>query len=91
MSRQCWTCNTEHDLDRACPASLATRSSQAAGGPADLFDVEETPRFGPVFMAQFGSDDACCGEGIVPGEDIRSDGEGGWIHASEACERMVRE
>lgn len=44
---------------------------------------------GPVFMSQFESEDSCCGEGIVPGEDIRADGEGGWIHASDDCERMA--
>jgi hypothetical protein len=49
----------------------------------------EIPKLGPAFMATFESDDACCGEGIVPGEDIRSDGEGGWIHADDSCERIA--
>jgi hypothetical protein len=73
--RRCWTCNTEHDLDMACPASDTVRSMRAAGAPdhtsPDLFD------------------DACCGEGIVPGEDIRADGFGGWIHADTICEKLA--
>lgn len=45
--------------------------------------------FGPIFTASFESESACCGESIVPGEDIRADGHGGWIHADDQCEKMV--
>ena len=89
MSRRCWTCNSEHDPDEACPQSMRSRGRQAAGGD-DLFaDATERPAFGPVFVAEHESDDACCGEGIVPGEDIRADGHGGWIHADTTCERLA--
>ena len=79
-------------MDEACRNSLEARSRKAVGD-LDLFDAaEETPRLGPVFTAQFEGDDACCGEGIVPGEDIRYSGDqGGWIHADDGCERMARE
>ena len=43
-----------------------------------LFD--DSPALGPAFTASFDSDDACCGQGIEEGEEIRADGEGGWIH-----------
>lgn len=99
MPRRCWTCNTDHDLDMACPASDTVRSMKAAGGRGneladhtspDLFDdAEDGPAFGPVFCATFYSADACCGDGIVPGEDIRADGSGGWIHAGTTCERLA--
>lgn len=94
MSRRCWTCNTEHDLDAPCRQSPAARARRAAGAKDDwtsddLFD--EPSKFGPIFTAEFESEDACCGEGIVPGEDIRADGQGGWIHADTMCERMVSE
>lgn len=54
----------------------------------DLFD--EPDRFGPVFTADHESDDACCGDGILPGEKIRADGSGGWIHADTQCEEWAR-
>lgn len=58
----------------------------------DLFDgPEPATQFGPVFTATYVGDDACCGDGIGIGDEIRADGSGGWIHASEACERLVRE
>jgi hypothetical protein len=88
-SRECWTCGGRHDLDEACQNSLESRTRKAAG---DLFDSAREPvRLGRVFMAQHESEDSCCGEGIVPGEDIRADGQGGWIHADDSCERMVQE
>jgi hypothetical protein len=99
--RMCWTCNTEHDLDAACSASAAVRSMRSAGAPGnefadhtspDLFDdAAPLSKLGPVFTATYVSEDACCGDGIGVGDEIRSDGQGGWIHASEACERLVRE
>lgn len=92
MSRQCWTCNTEHDLDTACKQSPSAVTRRAAGGSDDLFDdAQDRPRFGPVFMSTYESDDTCCGEGIVAGEDIRADGRGGWIHADAECERLASE
>lgn len=48
------------------------------------------PELGPIFTATYESDSSCCGDLIVPGEDIRADGCGGWIHASDECERAVR-
>ena len=50
---------------------------------------DDSQGFGPVFAATYEGEDSCCGEGIVPGEDIRADGDGGWIHADDQCERMV--
>ena len=44
---------------------------------------------GPIVTATFESDATCCGDLIVPGEDIRADGEGGWIHADDVCERTL--
>lgn len=100
MSRRCWTCNGEHDLDEACSMNQTVRSMRAAGSPGntiydattpDLFDdPEDAPRFGPVFMAGYECECESCDEGIVAGEDIRADGRGGWIHADTHCERMAR-
>lgn len=102
MSRQCWTCMSNHDLDEACPSSYTVRSMRSAGQAGnqladhttpDLFDNtdEDAPKFGPILTAQMHGPDACCDEGIVPGEDIRADGRGGWIHADDTCERLARE
>lgn len=90
-TRHCWTCNSEHDLDEACRRFPITLAMKAAGAKdSDLFDnAEPASRFGPTFMAEFESEDSCCGEGIVPGEDIRADGHGGWIHADTTCERLA--
>lgn len=81
MSRRCWTCNTDHDLDEPCAQSMRGRSVTAAGGrPADdLFEGRRRT----VITAAYATGDNCCGEGIEPGDRIvRSDG--GWIH--EDCE-----
>lgn len=82
MSRRCWTCNSDHDLDEACAQSMRGRSVTASGSRLadDLFESRRRP----VITASFRGEDACCGEGIRPGDHIRSDGEGGWIH--EDCE-----
>lgn len=85
MTRRCWTCNSEHDLDEACATSMRGRTVTTAGGRlADDLTERDTPRPGPVFTAGYATDDACCGEGIEPGDSIRTYGEGGWIH--EGCE-----
>lgn len=56
-------------------------------------EAEDTPRsrLGPVFMAERESDCDACMDLIVPGEDIRSDGRGGWIHADDSCEATALE
>ena len=99
MSRRCWTCNSDHDLDAACPSSQAVRSMRSVGQPGnemadhtspDLFDdPEDVPKFGPVFTATYDSEDACCGKGIESGQTVRADGQGGWIHADDECERLT--
>lgn len=90
--RTCWTCNSEHDPDAACRQSPMAKARRAAGVPDDLFDNASSGRgFGSIFMAEYESEDACCGEGIVAGEDIRADGRGGWIHAGTTCERLASE
>jgi hypothetical protein len=84
MSR-CWVCLHDHEEDAPCAAR------QESAKPDDFFEsAEETPALGPIFMATYETDDACCGQGIQPGEDIRADGRGGWIHADDGCERMAR-
>lgn len=98
MPRRCWTCNTEHDLDEACPRNATVRSVRSAGQPGntladhtspDLFD-DSGPKFGPVFTATYESECPSCDERILPGEDIRADGQGGYIHADTQCERIAR-
>lgn len=85
MSRRCWTCNSDHDLDEPCATSMRGRTVTAAGGRlGDDLHEREQAKAGPVFVARWNSEDACCGEGIEEGDSIRSDGEGGWIH--EGCE-----
>ena len=100
MPRRCWTCNTDHDMDDACPSSMVVRSVRSAGQPGntladhtspDLFDDPgDAPRFGPIFMATYDGECAACDGLIAAGEDIRADGRGGWIHADDQCERVAR-
>lgn len=92
MPRRCWTCNNEHEMDAACPASHAARTRRNAGPlddftSDDLFDDPSSGKLGPIFPAGYETDDACCGYGIEAGDKIRADGSGGWIHADEECER----
>lgn len=59
----------------------------------DLFDNEDASaglRFGPVIMARYEGTCAACGWDIRPGDDIRADGQGEWIHADDDCERIAR-
>lgn len=42
--------------------------------------ANDEPMLGPVIVAEFDSEDSCCGMGIQAGDDIQSDGMGGWIH-----------
>jgi hypothetical protein len=71
----------------------------ALGHPDDFWDeappaARPDPRdkFGPIFTAAYESDCASCFERIVPGEDIRADGSGRYIHADDQCEEVaVRE
>lgn len=51
--------------------------------------AEPRDRLGSVFTAQYLTDCSGCDEPICPGEDARSDGEGGWVHADDQCERVV--
>jgi len=88
--RRCWTCNTDHDLDEPCSQSRTVRSVVAAGGSASQLFTNGKEEFGPVFCAGHESECESCDEGIVPGEDIRADGRGGWIHADAMCEKVAR-
>jgi len=90
--RRCWTCNTEHDLDEACPNSGIARSRQEATGSmrSMVDDAGPVGGFGPVFAATYESECPSCDERILPGEDIRADGQGGYIHADTQCERIAR-
>lgn len=54
-----------------------------------MFDGE-SPLMGPIFTAGYDSDDSCCGEGIVEGERIRADGEGGWVHEDCSADEPVK-
>lgn len=56
----------------------------------DLWDEPMDGQFGPVFTASHESGCASCPEPILPGEDARADGEGGWIHADDQCEKWAR-
>lgn len=82
-ARQCWTCNTEHDLDTACPQSSMARSARAAGG-VDPFTSPSQATLPVAFEATYASDCSCCWDGIEPGEMIRADENGEWEHTKHA-------
>ena len=82
-ARHCWTCNGEHDLDKACKQSPAARTHRAAGGSSGLFGGAASEPEQPAFEASY--DGPCsAGDDISEGELIRADGDGGWIHVD--CE-----
>jgi hypothetical protein len=39
----------------------------------------DSPRRGPWFAAGYGGECSGCGEEILEGDQIRADGEGGWL------------
>lgn len=62
----------------------------------DLFEPAGPPprktgrdAFGPIFVAQY-DNTLCsgCGDYVEPGEDLRADGTGGWVHADDECEAL---
>lgn len=61
--------------------------AQGAPGPGDItlaaFAAQIVPdrsaAFGPWFTATYGGDCDGCGGEIVPGDEIRADGHGGWL------------
>jgi len=88
VSRRCWTCNNEHDLDAACPSSDAARSRRAAGALDDftaeaLFDDAPGPVITKKTM-EAGFDSQCpgCWDAIFIGQTITSTPDG-WMH--EEC------
>jgi hypothetical protein len=48
-----------------------------------------TQGLGPIFTATYESECKSCDDLIVPGEDARADGRGGWIHADTMCEKVA--
>lgn len=85
MMRRCWTCCTEHDPDDPCKQSPMARAERAAGGnSSSLFGGRDATTRYPVIIASY---DSQCSEGddILPGDEIRADGLGGWIHIG--CEQ----
>ena len=42
-------------------------------------DFLPPPEYGPWFMARYRSDCAGCDTELRPGDQIRSDGDGGWL------------
>lgn len=46
---------------------------------------------GPTFAATYETECESCEDPIEPGDDARSDGQGGWIHAKDECEKAARD
>jgi len=59
----------------------------------DFWDMVTPPAhsFGSIFTATYESDCPSCEEPILPGEDIRADGHGYFIHADTMCEKVARD
>lgn len=62
----------KHDMEGGC-ADCATTSPAVSPRP------EYQPDLGPWIEAQWGGDCADCGSYTPAGEQIRADGEGGWL------------
>lgn len=52
-------------------------------------EMTDQDGMGPVFTADYQGLCSGCDEPIIPGEDIRADGQGGYMHADERCQRAV--
>jgi hypothetical protein len=84
-------------IGEGCICAVMGIEPKPAPALDDLYDAPEGPHpaagdprgLGPIFTAGHHSEDTCCGDGIVPGEDIRADGAGGWIHADDQCEKLA--
>lgn len=84
MSRQCWTCNTEHDLDAPCKQSDQARVQRAASGSnSPLFgNAQAEPVDQSAFEAKYDGSCPACDEAIFAGEMIIGTSVG-YIH--EEC------
>lgn len=51
--------------------------------------MSEYDRLGAVFTAEYEGSCSGCEDPVVPGEDVRADGQGGYVHADDQCERAV--
>lgn len=59
---------------------------------SDLYDsASPASQFGPVFIAEYRSDCPSCFDDIEPGDRIRADGTGEFIHARRECEEVAAE
>ncbi|HET8776604.1 MAG TPA: hypothetical protein VFN76_02980, partial [Candidatus Limnocylindria bacterium] len=74
MTRKCWTCNSEHELDEACAQSGTMRTAAAtahAGFTSDLFDAVEPAQYPApkreAFPARYRSECPDCVDEIFPG------------------------
>ncbi|BEL07851.1 hypothetical protein Q0Z83_060420 [Actinoplanes sichuanensis] len=49
---------------------------------------EVLAQLGPTFTARYESECSGCAEVILPGDNCRADGAGGWIHTDNECHQI---
>lgn len=86
---------SDPDLQRRAIEALEARSPEQKAATASRMDTRVSdllgvPRDVPdSFPASYGSPCDTCGDNLVPGDDIRSDGAGGWECASHVVDDMA--
>jgi len=61
------------------PDTMFQANDQYPGFRIRSYEESDREQFGPWFTAQFGGPCYGCGDPVIPGNSIRSDGQGGWL------------
>lgn len=85
LTNFCFTCNSEHDPDKACPPMPRPKPTAERRWGSDYSAGPIKMDLGPVFIARFQSE-CSAGDRIEEGDEIRTDGQGAYCHAREDCE-----
>ena len=88
----CYTCMAEHKPHEPCIPRRAEPKPEPdlfedAGG-IELEPIEQKG-MGPAFPAEYDGECSGCGGPIDRGDQIRADGQGGWVQVGP-CEELFR-
>lgn len=89
----CYTCMAEHEPHEPCVPRRAEPKPEPEvlieDAGVELEPIEQTGKMGPVFPALYDGECSGCGGEIMEGQQIRADGQGGWVEVGP-CEELFR-
>lgn len=88
----CYVCMAEHDpADPCVPRRAEPKPEPDVFEEPEGIELEPVKQagMGPVFVAEYEGECSGCGGEINRGDDIRADGQGGWVQVGP-CEELFR-